>query len=514
MASRDAAQDASRAASATQSLTGEVLRTAPFGLCALLLAAFVASPYLPMVDFPQHAAQIAVWLRLDDPAFSYSKVFELNLRTPYLTAYVAARLLASLLGVMTGLKLVVWASAVLHLIAFSRLVRRLGHPAWLGLFGLPLGLGYPFYFGVVSFAAAVPFVLFSIAAALDHRDQATRATGAALATWLCFTLGSHGFAAALAVMFVAPLLVRGAGNVVFRIAPLIAPAALWAVWIHPAGSVRTIGSTVWDPRLVELAGMPSLWFASSSVDRVAVAFGYATLSLVALGLGAAARQPERWAPLALTVLGFCTFPAMLSGFGPLHPRFAALLIPALLVAFEPRREPRSTKAALAAVALCACWFGVLLVRLYDFTRETRPVRDFVARAPSGFSVRPVIFDRNSKAFPGLPAMLHLSAYYMVENGGLQGYSFAMYPTSVIRYRPTFVPGMGGGAEWHPESFSPDAEVGAYDCFLVRSATDPVGIFGARAGEVSLDFHDDDWWAFRSTRAQASLERTETSWRAR
>jgi hypothetical protein len=80
MASRDAAHDAARAASATQSLAGEVLRTAPFGLCALLLAAFVASPYLPMVDFPQHAAQIAVWLRLDDPAFSYSKVFELCAR--------------------------------------------------------------------------------------------------------------------------------------------------------------------------------------------------------------------------------------------------------------------------------------------------------------------------------------------------------------------------------------------------------------------------------------------------
>jgi hypothetical protein len=514
MASRDAAQDASRAAHATQSLAAEVLRTAPFGLCALLLAAFVASPYLPMVDFPQHAAQIAVWLRLDDPAFSYSKVFELNLRTPYLTAYVAARLLASFIGVVAALKVVVGASAVLHLVAFSRLVRRLGHPAWLGLLGLPLGLGYPFYFGVVSFAAAVPFVLFSITAALDHRERATWTSGVVLAAWLSFTLLSHGFAAGLAVMFVAPLLLRGSGNFFARLAPLAAPAALWAVWIHPAGSVRTIGGTVWDPRLIDLLGLPALWFASSSVDRVAIVFGYAALSLVALALGAAARKPERWAPLALVVLGFCTFPAMLSGFGPLHPRFAVLFVPALLVAFEPRREPRSLKVALAAVGLCACWLSVLVARLFDFTRETRAVRDFVAHAPPGLTVRPVIFERNSTAFPGLPALLHLSAYYMVEKGGLQGYSFAMYPTSVIRYLPTFVPGMRGGAEWHPEWFSAVAEVGAYDYFLVHSSTDPVAIFGVHARELSLDFNDDGWWAYRSARPQASLERTETSWRAR
>jgi len=495
MSSRDAAQDGSRAAHAAQGISSDIARSAPWGLCALLLAAFFASPYLPMVDLPQHAAQISVWLRLDDPAFSYSQLFELNLRTPYLTAYFAARLLASLVGVVAALKLVVWASAVLHLVAFSRLVRRLGHPSWLGLLGLPLGLGYPFYFGIVSFAAAVPIVLFSISAALDHRERATLRTGATLAAWLCFTLVSHGFAAGVAVMLGGPLV-------------------LWAAWILPAGSVRTIGATVWAPRFVELLGAPSLWFASSAADHLAVAFGYAALSLVALGLGAPRREPERWAPLALSVLGFCSFPLMLSGFGPLHPRFAAFFVPALLLAFEPRRAPRSRKVALAVVGLCASWFTVLVVRLHGFTGETRAVREFIARTPSSLSVRPIVFERNSSAFPGLPALLHLSAYYMVEKGGIQGYSFAMYPTSVIRYVPTFVPGMGGGAEWHPESFSADAEITAYDCFLVHSSEDPAPIFGDRIADVTLDFHADGWWAYRSTKLEAALERTESPWTTR
>src|SRR5215471_5814308 len=180
----EATQEDARARTA-QSLAADALRTAPWGLSALLLVVFIASPYLPMVDLPQHAAQIAVWLRLDDPAFSNRELFTLNLRTPYLTGYVAARELAVLVGVVPALKIVVWGSAVLHWYAFSRLVSRLGHPSWLGVLGLPLGLGYPFYFGMVSFTAALPFVLFTITAALTHREAPTLRSGAVLAFFLC-----------------------------------------------------------------------------------------------------------------------------------------------------------------------------------------------------------------------------------------------------------------------------------------------------------------------------------------
>jgi hypothetical protein len=194
---------------------------------------------------------------------------------------------------------------------------------------------------------------------------------------------------------------------------------------------------------------------------------------------------------------FCTFPLMLSGFGPLHPRFAAFFVPTLLLAFEPRRAPLAPRLLVYTGALCACWLAVITVRSVAFTRETLPVRDFIRRAPPDLHLRPVVFERNSEAFPGLPALLHLSAYYMVEKGGLQGYSFAMYPTSVVRYLPAITPGMGSGAEWHPEWFSAPAELPLYDCFLVHSVTDRTStLFGASANAVTLDFHEGDWWAYR------------------
>ena len=83
----------------------------PWALAGLLLTAFLGTPYLPMVDVPQHSAQVATWMRLHDPGFREAPLFELNLGTPYLTAYVAARALAGFMGIVSAWKIVVWAAA-------------------------------------------------------------------------------------------------------------------------------------------------------------------------------------------------------------------------------------------------------------------------------------------------------------------------------------------------------------------------------------------------------------------
>jgi hypothetical protein len=465
-------------------------------LSLLLLVAFFAVPYLPMVDLPQHAAQISIWQRLGDAALPEHRIFELNLRTPYLGAYVLARALATWLGAVSALKLVAWLAVVGHLAAFSLLVRTLGHPRWLGLLGLPLGLGYGFYFGFISFIAAMPFGLLAMSAALVHRQHASLKTGLVLAAALCATLANHGFAFGMTVAIVCPLLCRGAGTLLKRFAPLLAPAILCAVWLVPGSSAHSIGLSIWAPRVLDLDQVPALLLAASGADYAASAFGVGLLGLVLLSLGPPSHSLERALPLSFMVLGYCLFPLSLGGFGPLHPRFAVFMVPALLIACEPRAKPDSARIAACIALGSIAWIGLFEQRLSLFARETRPIFDFVSVMPSGLSIRPIVFERTSRAFPALPALLHLSAYYVPEKAGRQGYSFAMYPTSVIRYASNVVPTMDGGAEWHPEWFSPRAELDQYDCFLVNSTTDrSEELFGARASELRLVFHEAGWWAY-------------------
>jgi len=485
-------------------------------LSALLLCAFFSVPYLPMVDLPQHSAQISIWERLDSAELSATQFFQLNLRTPYIGAYVLARVLATWLGAVSALKLVAWLVVIGHWGAFSGLVRTLGHPRWLGLLGLPLGLGYGFYFGFISFIAALPFGLLAMSAALVHRQRATARTGLWLAAALCATLVTHGFAFGMTFALVAPLLCRGAGSLRARLAPLLAPAIRAAVWLVPGSSAHSIGLTIWAPRFWDLTDVPALLLAASAADHVASVFGVVLLGLVALSLGRPSRALERALPLCLMLLGYCLFPLSLGGFSPLHLRFAAFMVPALLIACEPRAAFRSWRIPLCIAATSVAWLGLFVHRLSAFARETQPIADFVARMPAELSIRPIVFERTSSVFPALPTLLHLSAYYLPEKGGRQAYSFAMYPTSVIRYLSTVTPTMDGGAEWHPETFSAASELAGYDCFLVHSSTDRSNeLFGARVNELRLVFHESGWWAYftRSALAGERVSIQKGSWHA-
>ena len=478
-----------------------------FGLAlgVLLLGAFFAASYLPMVDLPQHAAQISIWQHLHDPQLPEMRAFELNLRTPYLGAYALARGLSTWLGVLPALKVVVWTAVVGHWAAFAWLVRQLRYPPWLGVLGLPLGMGYGFYFGFISFIFALPFGLCSVCLALRHRTRPTLASGLGLGAALCATLGTHGFALGLTLVLVAPLLLRGNGTLVARGVPLVAPALLILLWLMPGSSARSIGLTIWEPRVLELLQVPALLLAASGADAAATTFGVILLALIGLSFGRPSPALERQLPLLVLLLGYCLFPLSFGGFTPLHPRFAAFMVPASLLFFEPRRQaPRRLLASGVALSTLA-WLGLFLVRLQRFERETEPVRNFVQLMPSNLRIRPLVFERESRAFPRLPTFLHLSAYYVPEKAGVQGYSFAQYPTSVIRYRPEVVPSMSGGAEWHPEWFDAAAEQDGYDCFLVHSERDRLQeLFGTRGAELELVFREGDFWAYLTRSAFSAL----------
>jgi len=449
-----------------------------------------------MVDLSQHAAQISIWLHLHDPKWAEFQLFELNLRTPYLGAYALARGLAGWIGVVPALKVVVWLSIVGHWAAFDWLVRSLGHARWLGLLGLPLGMGYGFYFGFISFIGALPFGLCATCLSLRHRARPSLASGLWLGAALCATLACHGFALGLTMVLVVPLLLRGNGSLIARGAPLLLPALLMLIWLVPGSSARSIGLTVWDPRFWELSQVPGLLLASSGADHAASALGVVFLGVVLVSLGRPSREPERFLPLLVMLLGYCLFPLSLGGFTPLHPRFAAFLVPTVLLAWQPSTATRSPYFEGFIAFATAAWFCLFAIRLVRFARETQPIKNFIAAMPARLRIRPLIFDRVGEAFPGLPAMIHLSAYYVPEKGGYQGYSFAMYPTSVVRYRPDIVPTMDQGAEWHPEWFSSSYELDGYDCFLVHSSLDrSAELFGSQLDRVSLLFHEQGWSAY-------------------
>ena len=475
------------------------------GLDAALLVLFLAARDLPLVDLPQHAAQIATWMRWDAHVPDVVGRFELNFRTPYLLAYPLARVLAPLMGAVTALKVVVWLAIIGNQWTLTTLARRLGHDPWIGIFGLLTAVGLCFYFGFISFMLAMPLAVGSLVLALAHAARPAWGLGLGLAALLCSLLSAHGVAFAMGFGCVAALLLRGGGSLVARLAPLGAPVALAVAWLMPGPISQRIGGDSWGLTARRLVDLPALLVGMGATDHFAFALGSAVLAVSVYALGSKlTRSALRLLPLVGLLAGYVFFPAMFRGVVLLHTRLPCFLLPLVLLALEPLARTnalRQTRARAAIAGTAAVWLVAFVVRLIAFNREAAEFHELEARLPAGLAMRPLVFERNTRAFPGVPAYLHYSAYYYVEKGGRQGYSFAMYPISVVRLRPEVNVTMQGGAEWLPQLFRPE-EVAGYDYFLVRSERDRAPeLFGN--APVSLDAHVGSWWGYTKVTRQAS-----------
>ena len=476
----------------------------------VLLVVFLVARDLPLVDLPQHAAQIATWVRWDARVPEIVGRYELNFRTPYLLAYPIARALAPLVGPIVALKLVVWLAIVGNQLALTGLAQRLGHDRWLGLFGVVTAMGLCFYFGFVSFMLAIPLAVWSLSLALAHAALPRLATGAFLGLVLCLLLSAHGVAFVMGAGCVGLLLLRGKAGLVPRLAPFVAPAVLIAVWLLPGPAGQRIGGDSFDVTPRRIVELPALLVGMGASDHFAVVLGLTLLGVTAWTLrGRLCRSPERLLPLVLLLLAFLFFPAMFRGIVLLHTRLPCFLLPLVLLAIEPARSesrPGAERPRAAILATLLVWLAVLGVRLVAFNREAADFHDLEAKLPAGLAMRPLVFERDTRVFPGVPAYLHYSAYYYVEKGGTQGYSFAMYPISVVRLKPDVRITMPGGAEWRPDLFRA-SEIDEYDYFLVRSDEDRgPELFGS--ARVGLDAHVGSWWGYRKLDAGAPLARRE------
>jgi len=478
---------------------GVLLRAVEAVLAVSLLVVLLGFRDLPLVDLPQHALQLSNWLRLDAQQPGVADL-ELNFRTPYLLAYPIARALCSVLPVLTSLTLVLWLSVVLQAVVLRWLCERLGHDPWLGLLGYPLALGYGFCFGFVAFCAAMPLVYLAFGLLWQHRQAPHPESGAWLALTLALLLVAHGVALGFFVAVAAPLLLSGAGKLWQRLWPLLAPPLLAAIWLVPARPSTRLGGDLWALEPERWLELPGQLVGIGAADALATVLGVLLLGALASGLG----PPRSWLcglPLLASLVGYGLFPTLFRGAGPLHPRFAAYLVPALLLAFAPRASqstlPRRALCALVSVSVVS----VFAWRLVGFNQETADFHALISRLPGGLAVRPLVFERGSAAFPGVPAHLHLPAYYSAEKGGSAGYSFAMYSISVVRFRPGVRVLMGSGAEWAPELFDASREAADYHYFIVKSSLDRTSsLFPGPQPAAVLDQHVGDWWGYRRASA--------------
>lgn len=443
--------------------------------CALLVAPLWVTDLLPLVDLPQHAAQLAIAHRWSDPGFDYAQYFELNWLANSLAPYALTYAFAVVAPIEVALKIALCIALLGIPIATWRLLVATGGNRWWVFAAFPIAHGYAFAWGFLSFVLAAPVGLWLILVALRFQSAPSRKRALALAA-LCYLLfASHVFVLAYAGLAALLIIVLGAPTWRAKLLGALALAAVvplasgwWLLTrLLTADSTPQTAPTILDLGTIRFKN--ALSYMSGAQDVTLTTMLPAVLFLaLPFAIGArACRAPWRWAPLGCALLFHLLLPLNVFDTAFIYPRFTLFIIPGLLIALEPTQERRRLRPLPVAVA--GLWLALLIGRYYAFGAESRGVAQLIEQIPPNTRLLSLIDNPRSEVVPWSP-YLHVGCWHQVRHGGISDFSFAEFFPNRFRYRRNMDPPLPYNVEWIPQNFRWPLHGGAlYDYFLIRQS---------------------------------------------
>jgi hypothetical protein len=483
------------------STSSEAPRWSFFFFMGMALLPIWVPKYLPMTDLPQHAAQIALWMRYHDPAYNYSEVYDIRLFTPYLLGYFLVRLLASVFPLWVALKLVLSGAVIGFAYAFRALLRVRGWDEAWGWAAFALAYHYAFYWGFFNYVIALPLgmaYLAWIARRVENPEGATRFIFFLTTLGLFFAHGMIfaicGVSSALWVMSWG----RGLRDRVMRGVPFAGAAmvaVLWVLWAGQGAQDAPIPSIykwgLW--RLVELPAL-SLGYAQDIAGWVVGAFFLALLSFSASWVSWRAAIP-----LMVWGVVYMVMPHDWRNVAFLYPRLGILLWPCLFLACKPRGARlglRSQRLVLGGLVLS--WLFLVFVRFLAFDRDARDIDPLFSQMPPNIRTMYFPLERGTSYLGGGAPFLYQGLWHEVNTGGYSAFSFAHTSVAVVHWRanrrPKDIQGRDG---WSPAFFRNPSIARDFDAFLIRHPQ-PVGHLILARSPVPICFvaRSGSFWLYR------------------
>lgn len=475
-----------------------------FAIVALSVVPLWIGRYLPMVDMPQHAAQIAALREILSGNQLFTQLFEINWFTPYLLGYLLLAALATVLPITIAAQLIVSASVVALPLLTGQLLRAAGADERWRWLAIPCSFSFAFYWGFLNFLVAAPLALLFLIQTIRFVDAPTLRRGVMVALFAIFLFFSHvivlGFASLAALGYVLGRSYRDGKRLVLLALPYTAPLPLIAVWLSLAydNAPAVRNDPVIYGRFMERVWQLLLQPAGHEAPTLITLL--VTVTILALPLLAGStfsRRPERWLPFALGLLVFMASPRYVLATAYFFQRLGIFLVPLWLMAWDPPTRV-ARRVDWAAPVIVLLWSFTNIGRFAAFARETETFREVLAAAEPGRTVASMVYDRSSPFFAG-PVYLHFPLWYQATQRGIVDFNFGDFYSMMVRYKSSAGPRMTDLLGWYPTEFSWEANGGArYDYFVVKSPVDVSNaIFKEKRGAVDLVARSGWWWLYRN-----------------
>jgi hypothetical protein len=497
-----------------------------FLLACIACALPVWIPHFPpMVDLPQHAAQVALLLNLGKPDFAFTDLFQLNLFTPYLLGYGLIAVFTPLLGIVAACKLIIWLALAGFAISTRWLLREAeADPYWAWLV-FPVLYGFTYQWGLLIFLIAAPIGMIFLALVWRAKAQPTLRSSWLILLMLIALFFSHalilGFFSLIAVAYwlFATRRLRGFIQCAW---PMAAIAPLVLIWFavaskHPLSNFPIGWDLSWFatedyyystiatwanpdnpgwgringfiPRL--LGVRPQLFFTLLGIFIFVLPF---------LSGGRISKSRVRLIPLLLITLVLLLVPTLLFGNMYTFQRFTFLAMPLYLIMFDRPVNTGGTQYSLRLFAplIAFSWIAYMSVHALQFNKDMQGFDAILAKAAPGKRALSLDFvrdDSNSIA----PEFLHFPAWYAALKAGVADPSFAVTFVQPVSYKPEQIPvAKFEGFEWNPQWFDwKKFEGDKYDYFIARAPKDMGGyLFRSAPCKIELAAHAGEWWLYR------------------
>lgn len=440
-------------------------------LCASIMW---LTPRLPMVDLPQHAAQIALWRDLISANSPWDGFVQTNLKTPYLVGYMLALPFAAVLPIESAIRIVLSVACLSFIAASIALRREYGADQRLDWLIVPSFYGLAWKWGYYPFLVAAPFMVLLIHLALKHVRNVQAKTGCAIFAIGTILLFAHGmaflFGCALAV-----LIVLQHSITIRKLAVAMVPFVLLGIVMSafvlftsgfdtPFESVRFIWG--FDPvvRMLSLIALCHDFTAGLAL----LSMGLLLVPLVlGLELNRAALLPAGF--LAAWVL---VMPKDMLGAVHWAERFGMLTMLFFALAWRrPTREEATSAAPGASLLLVlACWASLASTgwRIHQFGYEAADFEVVLGAAQSGKRALNVTVDPSSTVVDHPFQYIQHAAWYQADKQGLVDYNFASLHNLVVRYRQGQRPPLDVDFAWRSHNVDwHKHRARAYDYYFVR-----------------------------------------------